>query len=234
VIYVGIDDTDIIGSPGTNQLARAIVRALGTAGRQAIVIRHQLFFDPRVPYTSQNGSASIQLPVGDELPRAELISVARDVMRSWFIEGSDPGLAVAAGTCDEMDAFAARARTEVVDQAEARAIAQRAGCHLEGLGGTEQGVIGALSAIALAASGNDGRVIHLDAWPWPDQFSGPQPVDAIHARGVQEIRTPSGSALTSGIVDVGKHLRPNWRDGRVVLLVAPGDDGTSWRALKPV
>ena len=25
-------------------------------------------------------------------------------------------------------------------------------------------------------------------------------------------------------VDVGKHLRPNWRGGRVVLLVEPADD----------
>ena len=52
VIYIGIDDTDIVGSPGTNQLARAIVKALGPIGKKAIICRHQLFFDPRVPYTS--------------------------------------------------------------------------------------------------------------------------------------------------------------------------------------
>ena len=68
VIYVGIDDTDIVGSPGTNQLARMIVRRLGPVARGAIVCRHQLFFDPRVPYTSGNGSASIQLPHGERPP----------------------------------------------------------------------------------------------------------------------------------------------------------------------
>ena len=47
MIYVGIDDTDIAGSPGTNQLARKIVRRLGQVARGAIVCRHQLFFDPR-------------------------------------------------------------------------------------------------------------------------------------------------------------------------------------------
>lgn len=234
MIYVGIDDTDIIGSPGTNQLARAIVRALGTAGRKAIICRHQLFFDPRVPYTSQNGSASIQLPFGDEMARPALIDAAREVMRAWFIDGSDPGLAVATAVSEEMAGFAARARIDLVDQVEARAVAARAGCHLEGLGGTEQGVIGALAAVALAAGGNDGRVIHLDEWPWPDQFSGLQPVAAILGRGVQEIRTASGDAVSHGMVDVGKHLRPNWRNGRVVLLVDTGADGAPWRALKPV
>jgi hypothetical protein len=234
VIYVGIDDTDILGSPGTNQLARAIVKALGMAGRQSIICRHQLFFDPRVPYTSQNGSASIQLPFGDEMTRPALLDVVREVMRAWYIDGSDPGLAVAAAASEEMVAFAARAKIDVVDQGEAWAVADRARCHLEGLGGTEQGVIGALAAVALAAGGNDGRVVHLDEWPWPDPFAGPQPVSAILGRGVQEIRTAAGDVVSAGMVDVGKHLRPNWRNGRIVLLVAAGDDGASWRALKPV
>jgi hypothetical protein len=235
VIYVGIDDTDVIGSPGTNQLARAIVDRLGPAARDAIVCRHQLFFDPRIPYTSQNGSASIQLPCGDVLPRAELIAQVRDVMQQWFVDGSDPGLAVTTMPTSEMTAFAARAKTDVVSQSEARAIAARAECHLEGLGGTEQGVIGALAAIALAAGGQDGRVVHLQGWPWPDAMHGVQPLAAIAARGISEIRTPVGEALTAGVVDVGKHLRPNWRDGRIVLLVAPPNEPDEpWRALKPV
>jgi hypothetical protein len=134
-----------------------------------------------------------------------------------------------------MTAFAARAKTEVVTQAEACDIARRAACHLEGLGGTEQGIIGALAAIALVAGGNDGRVVHLDGWPWPDDFKGTQPVDAIAARGVTEIRTLSGEPCTGNAVDVGKHLRPNWRGGRVVLLVErPANAGSPWRALKPV
>jgi hypothetical protein len=141
VIYIGIDDTDIVGSPGTNQLARAIVKCLGPTGENSIVCRHQLFFDPRVPYTSKNGSASIQLPRGEEIGPA-LIDRVRDTMRAWYVEGSDPGLAVAAISSPEMAVFAARAKTEVVSQSDARTVAAQAGCHLEGLGGTEQGIIG--------------------------------------------------------------------------------------------
>ena len=230
--YVGIDDTDIIGSPGTNQLARAIVRRLGDIAADSIVCRHQLFFDPRVPYTSQNGSASIQLPRGHEMPREDLLDTIRDVMRAWFIDGSDPGLALATRTCDEMTVFAQRAKTDVVSQSDARSVAERAGCHLEGLGGTNQGIIGALAAIALVAGGEDGRVVHVDRWPWPDAFTDLQSVAGILERGVAEIRTESGEAFTGDAVDVGKHLRPNWRGGRMVLFVEPSGDGTPWRACK--
>jgi len=233
MIYIGIDDTDVIDSPGTNQLARAIVTRLGPLAQGAIICRHQLFFDPRVPYTSQNGAASIQLPRGDETSRSELVDMVREVMRAWYVEGSDPGLAVAGNASEEMAAFAARAKSDLVTQAEARAVADRSGCHLEGLGGTNQGIIGALAAIALVASGNDGRVVHVDEWPWPDAFSGLQSVAAIRGRGVAEIRTVSGQAFTGEAVDVGKHLRPNWREGRMVLFVEPPDgSGTRPRAAK--
>jgi hypothetical protein len=233
MIYLGIDDTDILGSPGTNQLARAIVTRLGGVAKGAIVCRHQLFFDSRVPYTSGNGSASIQLPCGDVISRAELLSTVREVMRAWFVEGSDPGLALAAGASAEMAAFATRAKHDVVTQSEARDVAERSGCHLEGLGGTNQGVIGALAAVALVADGNDGRVVHVDEWPWPDPFNGVQSVAAIRDRGVTEIRTVSGEAFTDDVVDVGKHLRPNWRDGRIVVFVEPpADAGSLWRVRK--
>jgi hypothetical protein len=192
-----------------------------------------LFFDPRVPFTSGNGSASIQLPHGDDIPREELIARVRDEMRDFFVEGSDPGLAVGTKASDEMIAFAARAKTEVVRQSDARTIADLSGCYLEGLGGTNQGIIGALAAIALAAGGDDGRVVHVDEWPWPDPFSGVQSADAIRDRGVADIRTTTGEAFAGDEVDLGKHLRPNWRGGRVVLLVEPPEAaGLPWRAAK--
>lgn len=224
MIIVGIDDTDIKGSPGTNQLAREIVERLGAAAVGSVILRHQLFFDPRVPYTSQNGSASIQLPAGDAVARDRLIAVVRDTMCSWFIEGSDPGLAVADTVTDETMAFAARAKEDVVTQSEARAVAARAGCVLEGLGGTNQGIIGALAAVALAYGGNDGRVVHIQGWPWPDALSGIQPVSAIRERGVTGILTTSGEPFTGNVVDIGKHLRPSWRGGRPVLFVNPETD----------
>jgi hypothetical protein len=231
VIIVGIDDTDIEGSPGTNHLARLIVSRLESVARGSVITRHQLFFDPRVPYTTGNGSASIQLPHGDQVTRADLLDRIRTVMREWYVEGSDPGLAMAEHSTPAIDAFAARAKTEVVTQDEARAVAAEAGCHLEGLGGTNQGIIGALSAVALACGGNDGRVVHVDGWPWPDQVKGVQPMTAIRQR-VSDIRLLTGEPFTGDVLDLGKHVRPNWSGGRMVLFVEPPVPGEIARAAK--
>jgi hypothetical protein len=237
VIFIGIDDTDIVGSPGTNQLARLILKRIGNSARDSIICRHQLFFDPRVPYTSKNGSASIQLPraVPSDIP--SLTDTIREVMREWYIAGSDPGLCVAIGASEEMKEFSLRCKGEVVTQEEARAIAARAGCHLEGLGGTEQGIIGALAAVGLVVGGEDGRIVHLSWWPYPeDGFSGPHTIDEIRSRGVDEVRqAETQQPVTIGLVDVGKHLRPNRRGGQIVLYVeaSTGPDAAApWRAVK--
>ena len=178
-------------------------------------------------------NASIQLPRGDEIPRDELLARIREEMRAFFIEGSDPGLAVATSASAEMIVFAARTKTEVVSQTDARRVADGCGCHLEGLGGTNQGIIGALAAVAFAAAGDDGRVVHVEEWPWPDPFSGVQSTAAIRDRGIADIRATSGEPFDGDAVDVGKHLRPNWRGGSIVLFVEPPETpGLPWRALK--
>ena len=51
-IHVGIDDTDTLDTPGTNQLARRLAAALPAGFAFVVALRHQLLFDPRVPYTS--------------------------------------------------------------------------------------------------------------------------------------------------------------------------------------
>jgi len=237
VVLVGIDDTDIIDSPGTNQLARFILKGIGPKSRDAIVIRHQLFFDPRVPYTSKNGSASIQLPHVDPAEIPALTDSIRKIMADWFIKGSDPGLCIATQSTEEMNAYGLRCKEQVISQKEAYDIAGEAPCYLEGLGGTNQGVVGALAAVGLVASGDDGRIVHLDFWPYPDDnFSGPRTIEEIHARGVYEIRRlGSGASITEGKVDIGKHLRPNWRGNKIVLFVEASEDSESaagWRALK--
>lgn len=237
MILVGIDDTDIVGTPGTNQLARAILKGIGNASRGAIICRHQLFFDPRVPYTSKNGSASIQLPHAAAGDVPSLAQTIREIMANWFVEGSDPGLCIAEQVNDIMKEYSFACKTRVVTQEEAYKVAEKSNCHLEGLGGTNQGVIGALAAVGLVSSGEDGRVVHLDFWAYPeDTFSGPRNVEEILARGVAEVRDlRSGEQVSEGLVDVGKHLRPNWRGNGIVLYVESrnlAESAAPWRAVK--
>jgi hypothetical protein len=233
MIHVGIDDTDTLDSPGTNQLARALARRLAHRCRTLLIVRHQLLFDPRIPYTSKNGSASLLLEPRGPLALSELVGELRAGMREGFVHGSDPGLCVAPAVPDEVVAFGRRGQREIVAQEEARALAHATGLHLEGLGGTEGGVIGALAAVGLAATGDDGRVVQLG--DWPDDLSGPQELTVLRARSIEVRCESTGDIVAEGMVDVGKHLRPNCRQGRIVLFVTSAEEvepAVRWRAVR--
>ena len=88
MIYLGIDDTDTLETAGTNQLAREIVNRLSDRLRCVSIVRHQLFFDPRVPYTSKNGSASICLERIEPLPLEKVIEhYSREVKPHPNVDG---------------------------------------------------------------------------------------------------------------------------------------------------
>lgn len=235
-ILVGIDDTDTIDTRGTNRIARDLIESIAARWRCAFLLRHQLFFDPRVPFTSQNGSASLELrPMDPARPPApdDLFEELRAGLAGFFVEGSDPGLCLARQVPPEVIAYGWDCTRRIATQDEAHALAERHGIRLEGLGGTRDGVIGALAAVGLAASRDQGRVVTSDAGP--DDLSGPEPVARVRARGVELfVDDGTGGEVAPVVVDVGKHLRPNRRAGRTVLFVetAPDLGPHGWRALR--
>lgn len=239
MIIVGIDDTDISGSKGTNQLARAIVSEISSDWHCSRVVRHQLLSDPRVPCTSKNGSASILLsnPLENE-PGEEaqlyLIHQIREIMKRWFIKGSDPGLCVTpvAQVSPKVVQFGYRCQFELVTQADALLIADEANIHLEGLGGTNGGLIGALAAVGLGCHGNDGRVIQIGNHA--EEVTGPQTVTAIESLGVEVTDLDSDEAIHDGVVLIPKKLRPNLRQNRIVLYVqkTSGENGPTYSPVK--
>jgi len=235
VIYVGIDDTDMPGTPGTNQLARTLAARWVGRFQCELIVRHQLLHDPRVPFTSKNSAAALLLNANGHDTIDPLIADLRVAIEDWFVEGSDPGLCVTRTVPREVRQYAKRCQREVVKQKEARDLAARFGLHLEGLGGTEDGVIGALAAVGLVADGDDGRVVKIG--DWPDDLDGVRDIQTLSARGV-EVRSieETGHVVTSGRVDVGKHLRPNYRGHRIVLFVEPAAETSNgsrlWRAVR--
>jgi hypothetical protein len=234
MITVGIDDTDTLDHPGTNQLARHLVDQLRETWRAILITRHQLLEDPRVPCTRRNGCVAINFESNAFGSLAELEASIRAVMADWCPDGSDPGLCLIEGNAPSaVVEFGWRCQRELVTQADARTLAAECGMQLVGLGGTEDGVIGALAAVGLNATRDDGRVIFLGRSEI-DHFdiSGSYPVNRLKAFGVDEVRQlETENLVTTGTVALGKRLRPNYRDGKVVLFVTPAvNAGIDWFA----
>ena len=160
-ILIGLDDTDNHESPGTGNLARRISAECERRGMTArSVTRHQFLLDPRIPYTSHNSGACVAVEA-DDGPAAA--AFAYDYVAEASAEGSDPGVVVADIRCvpQAVSDFGTRATREVLEMSEAVALAQQAGLDLRELGGSGQGIIGALASIGLHAEGNNGRFIDL-------------------------------------------------------------------------
>jgi tRNA(Ile2) C34 agmatinyltransferase TiaS len=228
MIYVGLDDTDTLDTPGTNKLARHLADVSRADFACRMILRHQLLEDPRVRCTRKNGCAAILLePRAAVFDAGNLAEVLRSTIRAWCPAGSDPGFCIAERVSNAILNWGRRCQRELVNQGEARQLASSEGVLLQGLGGTEDGVIGALAAVGLAATADDGRVVYLgDGDSDRLDTTGDVSIDEIRQRGIDDVRdTSSHVSITAGIVSVRKRLRPNLRDGRVVLYVTPSGAG---------
>jgi tRNA(Ile2) C34 agmatinyltransferase TiaS len=226
MFFIGLDDTDTPESRGTGHLARQIAAALAADCSVLGVTRHQLLVDPRVPCTRNNSSAAVLLNADGDLDPAVLLERVRALVLEQYQPGSDPGLCVAQVVPAAVVEFGRRAQRYLVTQGEARALAAAQSVTLLGLGGDENGVIGALAAVGLAASGEDGRYVLVGR---SRELSGLQPVTALLAAGIQAVQTADGQPVADGLVQTDK-LRPARRGGRPIAVVEWAGD--HWRPLK--
>ncbi len=227
LIYIGMDDTDNDASRGTGRLARDLAALLMVDYALLGVTRHQLLVDPRVPYTSHNSSAALCLEDDGQTDLKALFERVKAFMLAYFIDGSDPGLCMARSPiAAELRSFGQRAKSELVQQDEARRLAEVQQVLLEGLGGTRDGVIGALAAVGLAAGGEDGRYLMVGT---TRDLSGLQPVEALIAAGIVAVLTMEGEPVREGAV-LAERMRPARRGSQPVLYVEWDQD--HWRPVK--
>jgi tRNA(Ile2) C34 agmatinyltransferase TiaS len=226
MLFVGLDDTDNLESRGTGHLARQIAAALAADYELLGVTRHQLLLDPRVRCTRNNSCAAIALEENGDADLDEILRQVRAMMLDDFQPASDPGLCVARKVPGAVVEFGRRAKEHLVTLPEAWSLAESYGIRLAGLGGDRSGVIGALAAVGLAATGEDGRYVLVGTCR---ELTGLQPVEALLAAGVVAVETADGGAVTEGLVQTDK-LRPARRDGRPVAVVEWAGD--HWEPLK--
>lgn len=226
VYLVGIDDTDNLVSRGTGFIGRTMGEEINASGLGVCggVSRHQLLFDPRVPYTSHNSSLCLEIETSkpDEV---------WDLMVEYLIrscaEGSDCGLCMV--ELDRMPQsiikWGLKAKKDLVKQVDAFKLAKKENVRLIGLTGNHDGVIGSMAAVGLRASGNDGR------------FVGLKGVDVRTINGVKnlqqiqelvqlhQIMTVDGVVLDEKIpISLDGWMRPVHRKGLITLIVNKIDD----------
>lgn len=162
-IYLSIDDTDNIDSPGSGHLAEVMAKELlnlGLTSKCSHISRHQLFVHESIPYTSHNSSMCFQAVIREH-NLANTIQFAKAFLKKASAQGSDPGLCVAVErqSLDHQALidFGLQAKKNVFTKQEAYVLAERTGVHLSEHGGTGGGIIGALAGIGLRLHGSDGR-----------------------------------------------------------------------------
>lgn len=162
-IYLCIDDTDNLDSPGSGHLAEAMAKELqnlGLTSHCSNITRHQLFVHDTIPYTSHNSSMCFPAVIGDN-KLSNVIQFAKEFLKKASAPGSDPGLCVAVDS-ESLDRqslidFGLQAKKTVFTKQDAYLLAQRTGVHLSEHGGTGDGIVGALAGVGLRLHGSDGR-----------------------------------------------------------------------------
>ncbi len=218
MIYICMDDTDNLESRGTGKLSRTIAEKLSKDYPIYGVTRHQLLKHPDIPYTSHNTCSVIHIEkLGIEYIDELFEAVKREMMDD-FIDGSDPGLAVAheSQITPALAAFGNDAKYTILNQEKARNLAHNLGIRLEGLGGTEDGVIGAMAGLGLASTKNDGRFLLVKN----KKIKGPITASDILKSGIDAIYTIDGLQITKGLIlNTDNLIKPCPVNGEVVLFV---------------
>ena len=235
-LLIGLDDTDNLTSRGTGFRARCLAAELEQAGMVEVtgVTRHQLLVDDAIPYTSHNSSACISAVVNDGAETAPVIELCRDFLGRHAAQGSDVGLCVTAyAVAEKVRDFGYDAQRTVLRRLQAEQLARSENIHLEGLTGDHQGMIGALAAVGLHSTGDDGRYI----WVRGIRERKGETLtlaELIKTTGVQIVVTLDGTPINDleTTLDLGPWPRPVRMNGRATLLVEKNNGGdTDWKVL---
>ncbi|NLL10173.1 MAG: ABC transporter substrate-binding protein, partial [Methanomicrobiales archaeon] len=139
--------------------------------------------------------------------------------------GSDPGICMADhdSVIPAIVLFGKEAKSTVLTMDQANTLAFHTGTRLIGLDGTRGGIIGALAAVGLAASGSDGRYIQFgNIRSLHEQAE----IHEIHEAGIISVFSTDGRSLHAGNVRFRKFPQPMRINHNPVLFVS--EDKGSW------
>ena len=230
---IGIDDTDSATSEGTGRHACRLGELIQERqhGRLIAITRHRLLNHPDIYCTTTNCAACL-LVASDKHARRDLELDCREFLRRYSAPASDPGFALAdwRDVSPEVVTWGRQAKHLKLFRSGAIELAKFNNISCAGFHGSGSGVIGALAAIGLYYSGNDGRVIWL---PGLEKLKGtltmPVLLSTCYIDRVESIR--GRRPLERDLIHLGDAPTPVLRDGKPVLLLeaAMRGDPYQWR-----
>lgn len=233
-ILVGIDDTDNLESRGTGFRARELASLLMSEGLAQVrgISRHQLYVHPDIPYTSHNSALCLDINwSGGDLQN--LAEYARFYLERTSAPGSDAGFCIAPfdRIGEATMAFGRNAKAMVLNKAQARALSQATGFHLEGVTGDHGGIIGSIACTGLRKTGHDGRFVWVKGVRGLDGITTAEHL--INMTGI-DLLQPScgGNVRASDRIDVSPWPRPVLLNHKAVLLIEKMEDkdaGCEWK-----
>lgn len=235
-LLICIDDTDNLESRGTGKIAEEIKNLIIKKGfgTGSFTTRHQLLLHKDIPYTSHNSSMCFECDIKDELYDV-VEKEATEYLRRESAPGSDPGICIAKKTKGLNETvlieFGLRAKRQLLSKEAAYSIAAQAGVYLKEVGGTGQGIIGALAGVGLRLDGNDGEVKGgVEQFRKGETYTVEQLLsnDKIEAVCDSNLNFLTGEQK----VFITWKAKPVIVDKRPVLVVAWDEEAKIWRSMK--
>ncbi|MFP3853001.1 MAG: hypothetical protein ACLFWD_01770 [Anaerolineales bacterium] len=232
---LGLDDTDDHSSRGTGYRARQLGRWLQFQGLARVnsITRHQLSAAEGIPKTSKNSAACLHLwlNIGD---MDRLQSCLIKFLSMVAAPTAQPGvcLAPAGSVAITVQRFGRICKEGVVELTEAIKRAEAASMWLATTDDLGSGRIGAMAAVGLRASGEDGRYIWL---PELRSLKGVTSVMELSSQcGIDVVCSPDGAqAAPMDRIRLNSWIRPLLRAGqpRVLVESVEGRDEYEWKLL---
>lgn len=238
---IGIDGTDSPSVNGGEDTASLGIR-LGLLlqerrfGRMLAVTRHQLLRRDALPFTAENQACCL-LVEADADARRDIELTSREFILRQSAPASDPGFALAAWSnlSAAVDTWGQQAKYLRLQRDAAMQLARAHDISLAGFQGNGNGVIGALAAVGLRSSGNDGQFAWL---PGLESLKGTLTLPALlNYCAIDRVENLRGrTPFDRDLIHLGEAPVVLLRGGQSLLLLhsCAGEDVNQWRVYSPV
>ena len=194
------------------------------------VTRHQLWFDPSIPYTSQNSSNCVEVETSNP---DKLWEFCKKFLTREAMPGASAGLCLAeiSKIPEEIEEWGRRAKSSLLTSEAALALADSCGVRLEGITGDGSGIIGALAAMGLRKTGNDGRFIWQPGKQLRDMQGTVTVDELLRGTRVEAVMTRDGQLLSKEVlIDLTDWVRAVLVNGKAYVIAEqnPRKSGSDW------